>query len=176
VNELAEKYRDEIDRMLAKYPPERKRSAVMPLLHLAQRERGFLTRRSVQEVAELLELSTTEVASIVGFYTLYHDEPGGRYHIQVCTDLSCALKGAEDFLRDLCAGLGVGVGETTGDGMVTIEEVACLAACHRAPMMQVQGNGDIVYHETLTVEQALAIVAELRQVPADDQPAEEVQP
>jgi NADH-quinone oxidoreductase subunit E len=175
VNELAEKYRDEIDRILAKYPPERKRSAVMPLLHLAQREHGFLTPRLVQEVAELLELTSTEVASIVGYYTLYHDQPGGRYHIQVCTDLSCALKGAEGFLKGLCEQLGVGVGETTADGMVTIEEVTCLAACHRAPMMQVQGDGDIVYHENLSVEKALGLIEELRRQPAG-LAEEEVQP
>jgi len=159
---LAEKYAQEIAAILAKYPPEQRRSAVMPLLYLAQREQMVIRRKDMAEIAEILGLEATEVAEIVGFYSLYYDQPGGKYRIQVCTDLPCALRGADTFLEDLCASVGVGVGETTPDGLVTIERVMCLAACHRAPMFQIQGDGDIAYHENMTVEKTLALIEELR--------------
>ena len=101
MNILLEKYPEEIRAILAKYPADQKRSAVMPLLYLAQRENGYLTKQSLQDIADVLGLSTTEVGSIVGFYSLYYDEPGGKYRIQVCTDLPCALRGAEEFLEKL---------------------------------------------------------------------------
>jgi len=110
----------------------------MPLLYIAQRETGYITKQGLEEIAEILEITPTEVGTIVGFYTLYHDRPGGKYRVQVCTDLACALRGADDFLARICANLGVKVGETTADGLVTIEEVTCLAGCDRAPMFQGQ--------------------------------------
>jgi NADH-quinone oxidoreductase subunit E len=163
LNELLSKYPGEIQQTLLKYPADRKRSAVMPLLYLAQREAGFITKKGIEDIADVLELSTTEVVSILGFYTLYHDQPGGRYRIQVCTDLPCALRGADDFLEKLCQNLGIRVGETTPDGLFTIEEVKCLAGCHRAPLFQLQGDGEISYYEDQTVETAVGLFAELRQ-------------
>lgn len=162
MNELLQKYPEEIQRILAKYPADRKQAAVMPLLFLAQTEKNYITRQAVQEIAEIVEISTTDVVSVIGFYTLYHDQPGGLHRVQVCTDLPCALRGAETFLKDLCENVGVKVGQTTPDGMVTIEEVTCLAACHNAPMFQLQSEGKITYHENQTVETALALIAELR--------------
>jgi NADH:ubiquinone oxidoreductase subunit E len=103
------------------------------------------------------------VASIVGFYTLYHDEPGGKYRMQVCNDLPCALRGADIFLDRLYEHLQVKPGETTTDGMVTVEAVMCLAACHRAPMFQVQSRTEITYHEDQTVESAMLLVQGWRQ-------------
>jgi NADH-quinone oxidoreductase subunit E len=155
---LTDKYRDEIQTILAKYPPDQKRAAVMPLLYLAQREQGFVTKQAMNEIAEILSISATDVASIVGYYTLYYDEPGGRYHVQVCTDLPCALRGAEDFLERLCENLGIRVGETTSDGLVTVEAVMCLAACDKAPMFQVQSGDGLSYHENQTVESAMNLV------------------
>lgn len=169
MNELLAKYPKEIDTILAKYPPEYKRSAVMPLLHLAQADPGYVTIQALQDIAEICEISITEVGSIVGFYTLYYDKPLGRYHIQVCTDLPCALRGADKFLKELCERLGVKVGEPTSDGLFVIDEVMCLAACHRAPMFQVQGGGDLVYHESQTVETALAVLDTLRTQAAAEQ-------
>ena len=99
MNALLSKYPEEIQKILAKYPPEYKRSAIMPLLHLSQREDGYVTPQSLSDIAEICEVSETEVATIVGFYTLYYDQPLGRYHIQICTDLPCALRGAEKFPR-----------------------------------------------------------------------------
>lgn len=163
MNELLAKYPTEIKAILANYPPEYKRSAVMPLLHLAQGYPGYITGQALKDIAEICEISITEVGSIVGFYTLYYDKPMGRYHIQVCTDLPCALRGAEKFLQEFCQQLGVKVGEPTADGLFVVEEVKCLAACHRAPMFQVHGDGDLVYHENQTVETAMAVVDALRQ-------------
>lgn len=163
MNEFLKTHSDEIERILAKYPAENRRSAIMPLLYLAQRERNYITKQAIADIASILEMTTTEVISVVGYYTLYHDQPGGRYRLQVCTDLPCALRGADEFLQQLCENIGLKVGETTPDGMVTIEEVTCLAGCHRAPMFQLQGDGDISYHENQTVETAAALVQELRQ-------------
>lgn len=162
MNVLMQRYPDEIARILAKYPADQKRSAVMPLLYLAQRELGYLTRQSIQDIAEILELSTTEVSSVVGFYTLLHDEPGGRYRLQVCTDLSCALRGADRFLEQLCQNLAIRVGETTPDGLVMVEEVTCLAGCDKSPVFQLQGDGEITYYENQTVDKAMKLVEELR--------------
>jgi len=163
MNNLAQHYPDEIVKILAKYPAGQKRSAVMPLLFLAQRKLGYITRKSLQEIAEIVEMSTTEVVSIAGFYTLYHEEQAGRYRIQVCTDLSCALRGADDFLKQLCQNLGIRVGETTADGVVTVEEVVCLAGCDKSPLFQLQGDGAIIYHENQTVDSAMQVIAGLRQ-------------
>ena len=162
MNELQSKYSAEIQQILAKYPSDRRASAVMPLLYLAQRQSGYVDRQSVQDIAEIIGLSTTDIDALVGFYTLYHDQPAGRYRLQVCTDLPCALRGAEDFLHNLCSNLGIKVGETTPDGLFTVEEVTCLAGCHHAPLFQLQGDGEIAYHEDQTVETAQALVNELR--------------
>lgn len=155
---LAETYPKEVKQILAKYPPEQKRSAVMPLLHLAQLQAGYVDRHAVQEIAALLEMTETEIASIIGFYTLYHDKPEGKLRIQVCTDLPCALRGADTFLADLCAKLGIQPGETTPDGLITVEAVMCLAACDKAPMFQTQGPHGIEYHEHMTVEKTMELI------------------
>jgi NADH-quinone oxidoreductase subunit E len=155
---LAEKYPKEIEKILAKYPPEQKRSAVMPLLYLAQREEGFVDRHAMRDIAALVDITETEVASIIGFYTLYHDKPEGKLRIQVCTDLPCALRGADQFLSDLCAKLGIEPGGTTPDGLVTLEAVMCLAACDKAPMFQTQGPDGIEYHENMTVEKTMELI------------------
>ncbi|MEW6567378.1 MAG: NADH-quinone oxidoreductase subunit NuoE [Chloroflexota bacterium] len=159
---LAEKFRSEIDSILAKYPPERKRSAVMPLLYLAQREYGYVSPEAIEEIAALLEIETTQVGSLLGFYSLYYDRPAGRYRIQICTDLPCALRGAETFARELCQRLEIELGGTTGDGLITVEPVMCLAACDRAPVFQVQSRDGVHYHENQTVETALEFIHMLR--------------
>ena len=163
MNTLLAQHPDEIARILAHYPSDQKRAAVMPLLHLAQRETSYISAQALQDIAEICEISITDVASIVGFYTLYYDQPLGRYHIQVCTDLPCALRGADKFLAELCQRLGLKVGEPSPDGLFIIEEVKCLAACHRAPMFQVQSGEGISYHENQTVETALEVIEALRQ-------------
>jgi len=155
---LAEKYPKEVEKIMAKYPPEHKRSAVMPLLYLAQREEGYVDRHAIHDIAGMLDITDTEVSSIIGFYTLYHDKPEGALRIQVCTDLPCALRGADQFLADLCAKLEIEPGGTTSDGLITIEPVMCLAACDKAPMFQTQGSDGIKYHENMTVEKTLELI------------------
>jgi NADH-quinone oxidoreductase subunit E len=159
---LAEKYAAEIENILAKYPDDQKRSAVMPLLYLAQREGGYVTKGEMIEIGEILGITSTDVASIVGFYTLYYDHPEGEVRVQVCNDLPCALRGADEFLENLCENLGVKVGGTTEDGSVTVEAVMCLAACDKAPMFQVQSKEGIAYYENQTVSSALEVVETLR--------------
>ncbi|HQV95144.1 MAG TPA: NAD(P)H-dependent oxidoreductase subunit E [Anaerolineales bacterium] len=159
---LSKKYPKEVKQILSKYPPEGKRSAMMPLLFLAQREEGYISKAAMQDIAGLLNVTETEVAGVVGFYTLYHEEKEGKYRIQVCADLPCALRGAEGFVKNLCDNLGVKVGETTEDGLLTIEAVMCLAACDKAPMFQTQGPEGIKYHENMTVEKTMELVEELR--------------
>jgi NADH-quinone oxidoreductase subunit E len=152
----------EVKRILSKYPPEHKRSAVMPLLYLAQQEAGYITKSAMQDIARILDITETDVAAIVGFYTLYHDKKEGRYRMQVCTDLPCALRGADEFLDNLCGNLGIKVGETTEDGLITLEAVMCLAACDRAPMFQTQGPDGIKYHEYMTIDRTMELINALK--------------
>jgi len=162
---LADKYPEEVKKILAKYPPEQKRSAVMPLLYLVQGD-GYVTKEAMAEIAEMLEITTTEVTSIIGFYTLFHDEKAGKYRMQVCTDLPCALRGADEFLEELCGNLGIQVGETTSDGLVTVEAVMCLAGCDKAPMFQLQSADGIEYHENMSVDKTMELVEALRKARA----------
>ena len=164
---LAKKYSKEVKQILSKYPAEHKRSAVMPLLYLAQREEGYINKEAMQDIGKLLDMTETEIASIVGFYTLYHDEKAGKYRMQVCTDLPCALRGAEGFMDSLCANLGIKVGETTADGVVTLEAVTCLAACDKAPMFQIQGPNGLEYHEDMTVDKTMELVEALKKSGAE---------
>ncbi len=153
---LIEKYKDQIEKTLSKYPD--RRSAVMPMLYLAQQEYGYLTREAMAEVADICEMSPTQVRSLVGFYTMYSEKPKGKYLIQVCTDLPCALRGAEQFYAELKEYLGVEEGEVTPDGLFSIEPVMCLAACDKAPMMQINFS----YCEGLDIDKAKAIIDDLR--------------
>jgi len=163
VNELYLKYEKEIQGILARYPAEAKGSAVMPLLFLAQREKGFISSEAVKDISEITGTSVTDVSSIIGFYTLFHPEQAGRYRIQICTDLPCALRGSESYLDQVCEKLGIKEGETTADGLFTVEAVKCLAACHRAPMFQLQGDGEIKYYEDQNLDITMQIVEGIRQ-------------
>lgn len=153
---LAEKYAERIKTTLAKYPD--KRSAVMPMLYIAQEEYGWVSPEGIQEVAEICDMDPTQVKSIAGFYTMYSEQPKGKYWLQVCTDLACALCGADKFYEDLKAELGVEDGGTTEDGMFTVEHVMCLAACDKAPMMQI----DLEYFERLSNEDFDRLIEEYR--------------
>jgi NADH-quinone oxidoreductase subunit E len=131
---LAETHRDQIDKIFAKYPD--KRSAIMPLLYVAQEAYGYVSPEAIADVASLCALDPTLVKSIAGFYTMYRETPKGKFWLQVCTDLPCALVGADQFYEGLLAHLGIKDGETTADGVFTVEHVMCLAACDKAPMLQ----------------------------------------
>lgn len=138
----------EIDRWIAKYPPEQKRSAVMTALRIAQEEHGWLSPELMDAVADYLDMSKVAVYEVATFYSMYDLEPVGRHKISVCTNISCMLRGSDQVMEHLKQRLGIKPGETTPDGRVTLKEVECLAACAGAPMMQV----DKTYHEDLTPE------------------------
>ena len=159
---LTQKHGVEVKQILAKYPAEHKRSAVMPLMYLAQSDEGHITKEAMQEIADLLDMSLTDVGALAGFYTLFHDKRAGKYRIQVCTDLPCALRGADVFLEELCTNLGIKVGETTPDGLITVEAVTCLAGCDKAPMFQLQSPEGIEYHEDMTVDSTLELIQILK--------------
>jgi len=162
---LAEKYAKEISAILAKYPE--KRSAVLPLMYLAQEAYGFTSQEAMRDVADLLGMDPTEVMSLAGFYTLFYEEPVGKYVLEICTDLPCALRGAEEFTEMACQKLGVSLDETTEDGMFTIKTVMCLAACDKAPMLQV----NLKYEENLDEQKFDALISRLRQEAADGVPS-----
>jgi len=149
----------ELDEILKKYPADRKLSAVLPALYLAQRKENWLTNDDIKAVAEALDIPVTHVHSIIGFYTLFRKEKVGKYMVQVCTDLPCALRGAEDFYKRLCERLDLlPDGGTTPDDMFTVEPVVCIAACDKAPCMQI----NLEYYENLTDEKIDQILAGLR--------------
>ena len=143
------------DEILTRYPI--KRAAIMPTLWLAQEEFGWLSNEVLEYVAGLLELSPAFTAGVASFYTMYYKQPVGKHHVQVCTNLSCALVGSDRIVDCLRERLGVGVGETTTDGKFTLSVVECLASCGTAPMMQI--NDD--YCENLTPERTLEIIDRL---------------
>jgi NADH-quinone oxidoreductase subunit E len=147
---------DEIDAILLKYPT--KRSAVLPLCLLAQKAHGYVSPEAIQQIAGILELDPTEVKGIVGFYTLLRKEPGGKFVIQVCNDLPCVLRGADQFIDHVCKRLDVGVGETTDDGLFTVETVMCIAGCNQAPIAQI----DLEYYENLDPETFESVLSELK--------------
>ena len=149
---ISQATRAEIETEIAKYPE--RRGALLPALHLVQRELGYLAPTTMIEVAELFGLEPVEIMEIVSFYNMFHGEPTGRHHAYVCTNLSCSLRGARDLLRALEAHLGIRSGETTPDGRITLGHEECLGACAYAPMMRV----DDTYHEDLDVEQAKRIL------------------
>lgn len=160
---LDKKYEKRIEAALAKYPD--KRSAVMSLLYIAQEEYGWVNDEGIAEVASICEMDPTQVRSIAGFYTMYSEKPKGRYWLQVCTDLPCALRrtedfpgGADEFHQWLLDELGIEEGGTTEDGLFTAEHVMCLAACDRAPMLQCNFH----YHEDLTREKMRELLAKWR--------------
>jgi NADH-quinone oxidoreductase E subunit len=145
----------EIDRHLAKYPI--RRSAILPLMFIVQRERGYLDPPGVAYLARRLGLRITDIWEVATFYSMIHIEPIGKYHIQVCRTLSCKLRGAEKITEHCSKKLGIKPGETTADGKFTLSEVECLGSCGTAPMFQL--NFD--YHENLTPERVDQILDSL---------------
>ena len=153
---LAEKYADRISKIFSKYPD--KRSGIMDMLYLAQEEYGWLSDDALREVAVLCEVDPTQAQSIAGFYTMFSEKPKGKYWLQVCTDLPCALRGADEFYNELCEYLDVDDGGTTVDGLFTVEQVMCLAACDRAPMLQCNFH----YFEHLDMEVIKTLIEQWR--------------
>ncbi len=153
---LQDKHKDEIANILARYPI--KRSALLPLLYLAQAEEGYVSEAAMKEIAGLLRLTPPQVYETVTFYTMFNLKPLGRFHIQVCKSLMCALVGSDTVLAWMKTKLGIGPGETTADKLFTVSAVECLGACGTGPMMQI--NDD--YYERLTEEKVDRILADLK--------------
>jgi NADH-quinone oxidoreductase subunit E len=142
--------------IIGRYPV--KRSALIPLLHLAQEQDGYLTEDAMEHVAELVGVTTAQVLGTASFYEMFKREPVGDYVVNVCTNISCMLRGGEDLLEHLEARLGIHAGSTTPDGKFTLEDVECIAACTEAPCMQVNYR----YFHRVTHDQVDELLEDLR--------------
>ncbi len=132
------------EKFLAKYPADRKRSAVIPMLIYGQDELGAVTDELIDEIAKRTGVTPLQVTEVVGFYSMLHRKPQGKYHVQVCTNISCLLVGGQELYDQACHKLGIGHKEVTKDGRISLEEVECMGACSWAPAVQV--NYDF-YHD-----------------------------
>jgi len=131
-------------KFLAKYPADRKRSAVIPMLIYGQDEVGAVTDELINEIAKRVGVTPLQVTEVVGFYSMLHRKPQGKYHVQVCTNISCLLVGGAELWEQACHKLGIGHKQVTADGRISLEEVECMGACSWAPAVQV--NYDF-YHD-----------------------------
>lgn len=150
------------EKAVAKYPPERRKAALLPVLHLAQDELGWLSEPTMAYVGFRLDVPPVRVREVATFYTMYRKRPVGRHHIGVCNSVSCWAMGSEKILKHCEEKLGIRPGETTRDGKFSLEEVACLAACGNAPAAIVNNFG---YEENLTEESVDALLARLSNEP-----------
>jgi len=143
--------------VIARYPAGRQQSAVMPLLDLAQRQEGWVSRAAIEAIADMLTMAPIQVEEVATFYTMYNRRPAGRFHVQICTNLPCMLRGSDDVLDAVRETLGIDVGETTPDGQFTLSEAECLGACVNAPVIQI--NDD--YYEDLDPASTRAVLEAL---------------
>ena len=149
----------DIDNWIAKYPPEQKQSAVMAALRIIQDQHGgWLTAERIEALANYLDMDKISVHEVATFYGMYEHKPIGKHHIQVCTNISCMLRGSDDIVEHLETTLGIKMGEVTEDGKYSLKEVECLGACANAPMFQLSND----YYEDLTPEKIDQILAGLK--------------
>lgn len=157
--ELTEDAQKEISRIIKQYPPERKKSALLPVLHIVQKESaGWLSEETMNMVAKMLELKPIEVYEVATFYSMYNTEPVGKIVVEVCQTGPCMICGADNIIKHIENKLGIQVGETTPDKMFTLKVVECLGACGYAPMFQVGER----YYEHLTENKVDEILEQLR--------------
>lgn len=154
---LSDFLKAKFDRVISHYPL--KRSAMVPLLLYAQDEVGYISDEVIEEVARRVDVRAIEVVEVVSYYSMLHRQPIGKYNLQVCTNISCMLRGGEEILDHCKKRLGIGHKQTTADGLFSLEEVECLGACCGAPALQV--NYD--YYESLTPEKIDALIGKLKQ-------------
>jgi NADH-quinone oxidoreductase E subunit len=148
-----------LEEICGKYPPEQRKSAVLAALYLAQEQQGYLTASAMRHVAEFLRITPAEVEDVATYYVMFYKAPVGRYVLQVCRTLSCALAGAERVVEALGEKLGIGVGETDASGMFTLLEFECLGACDRAPVVMVNNEH---WQERLTPENCSKLLDDLK--------------
>ena len=147
-------------KLLDSYPPGRTRSAVIPMLMYAQDEVGYVSRELVEEVAKRCQVTPLQIDEVVGYYSMLHTKPLGKYHVQVCTNISCLILGGEELYKQVQQRLGIGNKEVTQDGLISLEEVECMGACSWAPAIQV--NYD--FHHNVTPEKLDRLLTDLRKV------------
>jgi NADH-quinone oxidoreductase subunit E len=150
--------RARFDEIIKRYPDDRRRSAVLPALYLVQDQQGYITANGIRHVAELLGITRADVEDVVSYYTMFYTRPVGKYVVNVCRTLSCAINGAERVTEELCGKLGIKPGETDPTGAFTLIEVECLGACDRAPAVMVND----AWHECLKPEDAGKLIDDLR--------------
>ena len=160
MNKLSAESYQKIDAEITKYPPEHKQSVVMAALTIAQDERGWLSPETLQEIADYLEMPPVAVYEVATFYAMYHLKPVGRYVLTVCTNLSCALQGANVTAEHLKKVLGIDWGETTADNMFTLQPGECLGACGDGPVL-LRNNKKMCGN--MTPDAVDAMITELRQ-------------
>ena len=149
-----------LEEICGKYPPERRKSAVLAALYLVQEQQGYITASGMRHVAQFLRITPAEVEDVVTYYVMFHKAPVGKYVLQVCRTLSCALGGAERVTQALSEKIGIKVGETDPSGMFTLLEFECLGACDRAPVVMVNNEH---WHERATAESCSKLVEDLKQ-------------
>ncbi len=149
--------RARFDEIVKRYPPDRRRSAVLPALYLAQDQQGYITANAIRHVADLLGITRADVEDVVSFYTMFYTRPVGKFVLQVCRTLSCALNGAERVTEELAGKLGIAPGQTDASGTFTLLEVECLGACDRAPVIMVND----AWHECHKPEDAGKLIDDL---------------
>ena len=150
--------RARFDEIVRRYPPDRRRSAVLPALYLAQQQQGYITANAIRHVAGLVGITRAEVEDVVSFYTMFYTKPVGTFVLQVCRTLSCALNGAERVTEELSAKIGIPPGQTDPSGTFTLLEVECLGACDRAPVVMVND----AWYENVKPGDAARLVDDLR--------------
>ena len=151
--------RAKLDDILTRYPPDRKRSAVLAALYLVQEQAGYLTAGGMRHIAPLLDMTPAEVDDVATYYVMFYKAPVGTFVLQVCRTLSCALAGAERVTEALSEKLGIKVGETDASGMFTLLEFECLGACDRAPVVMVNNEH---WHERATPQTCATLVDDLK--------------
>jgi NADH-quinone oxidoreductase subunit E len=145
--------------LVTHYPDDQRKSAILYALFLVQYQQGYITANAIRHVAELLGITRADVEDVVSYYTMFYTRPVGKYVINVCRTLSCAINGAERVTEELRARLGIEPGETDASGTFTLMEVECLGACDRAPVLMINDDG---WHERLAPEQVGTFVDDLR--------------
>ena len=154
---LSEQGLANVKKELARY--EAKESAIIPSLYIAQKENnGFITPDMIRHLSQVMDIPEARINEVFKFYTMFNQKPVGKYHIQVCTNISCALEGGREMAGHICKELGVKYDEVTSDGRFTVSKVECLGSCGTAPMMQVNDT----YHEKLTPESAMNLLRGMR--------------
>ncbi len=156
---LSPQLEQKFDSLVSNYPEDRKRSAMIPMLLYGQDELGSVTPELVQEVARRLNVQPLAVSEVMSYYSMLHAKPLGKFHVQICTNISCLLTGGAELYDHASKKLGIGHKEATPDGLISLEEVECIGACSWAPAIQI--NYD--FHHKVTPEKLDQLLAGLRQ-------------